>query len=431
MEETIELTEGFNRALELLEISAKNCFITGPAGTGKSTLLKYFRQNTKKKVVVLAPTGVAALNVQGQTIHSFFCFKPDIHLDNVHTIRPPKSRKKLYMNLDAIVIDEISMVRADLLDAIDLFLRIHGPNPHAVFGGVQMIFFGDLYQLPPVLTKRDEEALKELYPQPYFFNAKCYEALELEIVELEKIYRQKENDFIELLSAVRHRELKSTHLSALNARLQPQFRPNKEDFYIYLTTTNRIADEVNSRYLDSIKDELMTSVGAVDGEFQDRDLPTQMNLGFKVGAQVMLLNNDSTGRWVNGTIGKIVGVSTDDETIRVELEGAGTVDVRPFTWEIFEFVLNEDTKLIESKSRGSFRQFPMRLAWAITIHKSQGKTFKKVILDIGFGTFAHGQLYVALSRCTSLEGLVLKRPIERQHVLLDKAVVEFMGKIKV
>ncbi len=429
-EQGLEFTQRFQEAYDRLENSSGNIFITGKAGTGKSTLLRHFRRSTKKKIVVLAPTGVAALNVGGQTIHSFFCFKPDITPDNVHTLRVSKSRKSLYKNLEAIVIDEISMVRADLFDAIDVFLRTHGLDAHKPFGGVQMIFFGDLFQLPPVVTSKDREALRGSYPTPYFFNARIFEFLDLEIIELDKIFRQNDHEFIELLGLIRNRRAGTKELNVLNQRLKPDFSPPDGELYVYLATTNKIADEINLEQLEEIDEELFIFEGECRGEFQLKDLSVPQTLEIKVNAQVMLLNNDSYGRWINGTIGKVVSIQQDSETIDVELEDGDIVSVNPHTWEVFEFVFNEDTHTIESKSVGSFRQFPLRLSWAITIHKSQGKTFNKVILDIGSGTFAHGQLYVALSRCKSLDGLILKKPIYSRHILLDNSVLEFMGKVK-
>ena len=259
-----------------------------------------------------------------------------------------------------------------------------------------------------------------------FFHARAYEALDLQILELKKIYRQKEEEFIKLLGLVRHKILDEKYLTLLNTRLFPNFKPHQNDFYIYLTTTNALADSINQDRLNQIKEDSFIYQGQMSGKFDLKDLPTQQSLELKLGAQVMLLNNDMFGRWFNGSIGKITYINLDEDLIEIELTDGKIVDVKPFAWEMFQFNYNEETATIDSESIGSFRQFPLRLAWAITIHKSQGKTFEKVILDIGDGTFAHGQLYVALSRCTSLDGLILKRPIERRHILLDRSVVEFM-----
>lgn len=426
----LDIDEQFICAYDLFENTPKNVFVTGKAGTGKSTLLQYFRDHTTKNVVALAPTGVAAVNVQGQTIHSFFRFRPDITPESVYTIKMSRERRKMYSQIDTIIIDEISMVRADLLDCIDAFLQLYGKHQDLPFGGIQLIFFGDLYQLPPVVTRREEKLFQELYASPYFFDAKSISSIKMEFFELTNIHRQTETNFIELLNAVRNREVEAEHLNLLNSRVDPWFKPEDDDFYIYLTTTNKLADEINEMHLNQLQDDLYYHEGAIAGKFESRELPTHENLEFKVGAQVMMLNNEPTGRWFNGSIGKIISIIEEAEIIVVELADGEVIEVFPFTWEMHRFFFNEDTEMIESERIGAFTQFPLRLAWAVTIHKSQGKTFSKVILDIGYGTFAYGQIYVALSRCTSLKGLVLKKPILKKHILLDDHVVDFMKKIK-
>ncbi|OGX29765.1 MAG: AAA family ATPase [Omnitrophica WOR_2 bacterium RIFCSPHIGHO2_01_FULL_52_10] len=421
--------EQFSGAYDLLENNPSPVFVTGKAGTGKSTLLQYFRGHTSKNIVVLAPTGVAAVNVRGQTIHSFFLFRPDITPEGVHSIRLRKAQKTLYKKLDAVVIDEISMVRSDLLDCVDAFLRRHGPDAGAPFGGVQMIFFGDLYQLPPVMTRFDRDIFKDVYASPYFFDAASFKQLNFQIIELQKIYRQKDEAFIRLLNNVRDRSVSVTDLEVLNRRLNPRFNPGDKDFYVYLTTTNALADQVNQDRLKELPGESSRLEGKISDGFDVRSLPTHQRLELKMGAQVMLLNNDPGGKWVNGTIGKVFSTAKDHETtgtVRVALSSGLVVDVPRFTWEVFRFFYNKDTEQIDAESAGSFCQYPLKLAWAITIHKSQGKTFSKVVLDIGGGTFAPGQMYVALSRCTDLEGLVLKKPIFKRHILLDDKVVRFM-----
>ncbi|MDP8212366.1 MAG: PIF1 family DEAD/DEAH box helicase [Candidatus Zapsychrus exili] len=425
----LDFNDQFIKAYDTAENTSKNVFITGKAGTGKSTLLKCFRENTLKNVVALAPTGVAAVNVEGQTIHSFFRFKPDITPETVKLIKMRQTSRRIYEKIDCLIIDEISMVRADLFDCIDAFLRIYGKSKDEPFGGVQVVFFGDLYQLPPVVTNRDREMFDGAYKSPYFFDAKSYKDLDLEFIEFDKIYRQKEEDFIRLLGSIRNRSATESHLKELNKRVNPSFMSCEDDFYIYLTTTNALADQVNQRYLKSLDASLFSYEGEVTGKFDTRSLPTHEDLDLKLGAQVMLLNNDNEGRWINGSIGKIVSTDKVTDTIEVELENGKIIDVAPFTWEMFKFFYNDETESIESESVGSFKQYPLKLAWAVTIHKSQGKTFSKVIVDIGYGTFAHGQAYVALSRCSNFDGLVLKRPIRREHILLDKRVVEFMESI--
>ncbi len=430
--DNLEFDEQFSAVYDLLENNPSPVFVTGKAGTGKSTLLQYFREHTSKNIVVLAPTGVAAVNVRGQTIHSFFRFRPDITPEGVNSVRLRKAQKTLYKKLDAVVIDEISMVRSDLLDCVDAFLRRHGPDAGAPFGGVQMIFFGDLYQLPPVMTRFDRDIFKDLYASPYFFDAAAFKQLDFKIIELKKIYRQKDEMFIRLLNSVRDNSINVTDLGVLNRRLNPRFNPGDKDFYVYLTTTNALADGINQERLKELPGGSLRLEGKLSGGFDTKSLPTHQTLELKTGAQVMLLNNDPAGKWVNGTIGKVFSTAKDHETtgaIRVALSSGLVVEVPSFTWEAFRFFYNKDTEQIDSESAGSFSQYPLKLAWAITIHKSQGKTFSKVVLDIGNGTFAPGQMYVALSRCTDLEGLVLKKPIFKRHILLDDQVVRFMEQV--
>jgi ATP-dependent DNA helicase PIF1 len=425
----IEINKEFRKALDLLQKTSKNVFITGKAGTGKSTLLEYFRQNTKKKVVVLAPTGVAALNVRGQTIHSFFKFKPDITLDKVKKI--VKNRKKnVYQAADTVVIDEISMVRADLLDCVDRFLRLNCTRESLPFGGKQMVFIGDLYQLPPVIKGKEREIFKSHYRTGYFFSAHSFEELPMEFIELMKIYRQKDERFIKILNAIRNSTITGELLQALNTRHDSDFEPAEDDFYISLTTLNQLADRINSEQLQNIEGPECSIEGIIRGDFAQRNLPTQMVISLKVGAQVMLLNNDPYGRWVNGSVGRVVEIldaeDRSPEIITVELTDGSLVEVERFTWEIFEYRYDEESNSIQTQTLGSFTQFPLRLAWAITIHKSQGKTFQRIILDIQRGIFSPGQTYVALSRCTSLEGIVLRQPIQKKHVFMDWRVVDFL-----
>jgi len=427
----IEINAEFKQALDLLENSSKTAFITGKAGTGKSTLLKYFRKTTKKKAVVLAPTGVSALNVEGQTIHSFFLIPPNITPEKVLEHKLTKKRQKLIMELDMIIIDEVSMLRADLLDCIDVSLRHYRKEPNLAFGGVQMIFIGDLYQLPPVVTREDGDVLVAGgYKSPYFFSAKVLREGEIIFINFEKIYRQKDNDFIELLNKIRDNSAQDEDLEMLNIRFLPAHELEEissgDDFVITLTTTNREAKEKNLRELKKLHGKKQHFFGEAEGEFARRSLPTEKELVLKEGAQVMLLHNDSMGRYVNGSLGKVLEIKFDDVELEdiflIELETGKKVEIKRHSWNIYKYFFNEDTQKIDTKIAGSFHQFPLRLAWAVTIHKSQGKTFEQVIVDIGRGTFAHGQLYVALSRCTSLEGIFLKKPILKRHVLVDKRI---------
>jgi len=422
--QNIEINEQFRRALDVMEGTGRSVFITGRAGTGKSTLLEYFRGITARKIVVLAPTGVAALNIKGQTIHSFFGFKPDI--------TPLKVRRKekgdgIYKKLDILVIDEISMVRADLLDCVDQFLRLNGPASHKPFGGIQMVFVGDLYQLPPVVTSREKDVFAELYETPYFFSSHVFRDFDMEFIELEKVYRQHDQSFIDLLNAIRNNSIDADGLGLLNQRCVPECDTPSDGISLRLTTTNAMAADLNAAELAKLKGKLHTFKADRDGKFSDDSLPTSEELMVKAGAQVMMLNNDSAGRWVNGSMGKITGFTKGEDgglCIRVELAGGGWEMVEPYTWEIFNYKF--EGREVKSEVVGTFTQYPLMLAWAVTIHKSQGKTFERVVIDIGRGTFAHGQMYVALSRCTSLNGIVLKQPVQKKHIWMDWRVVQFV-----
>ncbi len=424
----VEINAAFAAAFELIEKTPRHVFVTGRAGTGKSTFLQYLRGRTAKNMVVLAPTGVAAVNIKGQTIHSFFNFRPDVTIDGLGSIRVPKAMVEIYRHLDTIVVDEISMVRADLLDCMDAFLRRHGPRQDRPFGGVQMVFIGDLYQLAPVVTPQEQGIFQTLYPGPYFFDARVFPRMDMAFVEFEKNYRQKDGGFIELLNAVRNNTVEQRHIDALNERCRPEHEPQDEDFYVYLTTTNRLADRINTQRLHALEEELFVVDGRIGGEFDPKSLPTHQSLELKIGAQVILLNNDAARRWVNGSIGRIVDIfeSEGGTAVQVELAGGERVEVEPFTWELFRFSYDEEEDRIVSDVVGTFRQLPLKLAWAITIHKSQGKTFEKVIIDLGRGAFCHGQLYVALSRCRTLEGIVLKRPVRRADIVMDRRVTDFL-----
>lgn len=421
----IEITPEFKEAFELVCNSKQHLFITGNAGTGKSTLLDYCRRNCKKNLVILAPTGVAALNVQGQTIHRFFGFPVNVTPEKIKNFQILPRAKRIYKQLQTLIIDEASMLRADLLDCIDTFLRLYGPDGEQSFGGVQLILVGDLYQLPPVISSAERSFFASRYETPYFFSAEVFRSVSLRIVELTKIYRQKDNEFIKLLSRIRHNTAADADIKALNARLHA---PLPGGFCISLTTTNQMADKINIAGLNRIDAPSYLSRAVVDGSFKPEYYPTAEELELKTGAQIMFLNNDMKGRWVNGSLGLIEEIKIGPEKIRflrVRLQdNQKLVDVFPYTWEIYKFSLNG--KEIISEPAGSFTQFPLRLAWAVTIHKSQGKTFDRLRLDIGSGTFAAGQLYVALSRCTSFEGLSLEKPVSFAHILSDERIVEFM-----
>lgn len=449
--EDIEWNDGFQEAQEWIESGCKCLFVTGKAGTGKSTLLQHLKRSILSKAVVLAPTGVAAVHVGGQTIHSFFRFPP-------HVLFPEAVARlgggKIYRKLTTVIIDEISMVRADVIDAIDLFLRNHGPDAHAPFGGVQMIFFGDLHQLPPVVSPHEGEAFHSLYESPWFFKAKVFSRLPFDRVDLRKVYRQKEQTFLSLLNAIRTGEAEEEDLERLNSRtVAPEkplpFRadpfddtgPDEADPLpvITLTSTNAAADRVNHRMLDGLPTHLALYKAQVQGAFDPKSYPTDEPLALKVGAQVMLLKNHAQGWWVNGTLGTVAGLEADAIWVDVPSMGGrggnqdpmagplGAVRVERATWESVRYAPDPATGRPVPKPVGRFTQFPLKLAWAMTIHKSQGKTFDRVVIDLGSGAFAHGQSYVALSRCRTLDGITLRRPLSGRDLLLDPEVREFLA----
>ncbi|ETX06355.1 ATP-dependent DNA helicase [Candidatus Entotheonella palauensis] len=421
----IELTSEASAALKLFEETAQHVFLTGRAGTGKSTLLQHFRGNTRKRLAVLAPTGVAAVNVQGQTIHSFFGFGPGITTEKAS--RRATAKKQLYRNLQTIVIDEISMVRADLLDCIDAFLRLNGPRTGEPFGGVQMIFIGDLYQLPPVVQADEEELFTTYYTSPFFFDAKVLQQTPFDVVQLTKVYRQRDAGFVDLLDAVRTATLDEQQLAILNARHNADLTGIDREQYVGLVTTNAMADRINALHLDRIDRPAYTFTGAVSGTFNRPQLPTDATLRLKAGARIMMLNNEPRSNWVNGTLGNVTKIEDRDDaiSIRVKLESGYQGKIAPFTWESIRYTFNPRTQQIASEVVGSFTQYPLRLAWGSTIHKAQGKTFDRVVVDLGRGTFAPGQAYVALSRCRSLEGLILRKPLRPEHVQIDSRVQAF------
>ncbi|MBW8887043.1 MAG: AAA family ATPase [Fibrobacteres bacterium] len=447
----IEWNDGFQEAKEWIESGCKCLFVTGKAGTGKSTLLQHLKRTVLSKAVVLAPTGVAAVHVGGQTIHSFFRFPP-------HVLFPEAVARlgggKIYAKLTTVIIDEISMVRADIIDAIDLFLRNHGPEGHAPFGGVQMIFFGDLHQLPPVVSPHEGEAFHSLYESPWFFKARVFSRLPFDRVDLRKVYRQKEQTFLALLNAIRTGEAEEEDLERLNARTVAPEKPvsMRLDAFddtgpddgdalpvITLTSTNAAADRVNHRMLDGLPTHLALYNAQVQGAFDPKSFPTDEPLALKVGAQVMMLKNHAQGWWVNGTLGSVAGMEADAIWVDVPSLGGrggnqdpmagplGAMRVERATWESVRYAPDPATGRPVPKPVGRFTQFPLKLAWAMTIHKSQGKTFDRVVIDLGSGAFAHGQSYVALSRCRTLDGITLRRPLSGRDLLLDPEVKEFLA----
>ncbi|MDD5639243.1 MAG: PIF1 family ATP-dependent DNA helicase [Candidatus Pacebacteria bacterium] len=414
----IKLSEEGKKLLKILQ-TGKNIFLTGKAGTGKTTFLKYFRATTKKNIVVLAPTGVAAVNIQGQTIHSFFKFHLGITEKDVKKVY---KNKEIYENIDVLIIDEISMVRADLFDCVEKFLRINGPEPGNPFGGIQIVIVGDLYQLPPIVQEGEDMIFKIVYRSPYFFDANCFKLGKFSMIELQQVYRQSDEEFIKLLDSIRTYQLDDNHLLKINQRvLSPD--SSYDDLGVILVTNNYIAEKINYEKLISLSGNEKKYKGLIDGQFKSNDLPTFQNLSLKEGAQVMLLNNDAKRRWINGDIVKVIKM--EDDYVRVMFDDGSFDDINKYKWEKVEFTLENDGK-IKSEIIGSFFQFPMKLAWAITIHKGQGNTYEKAVIDFGNGTFAPGQAYVALSRCRSFEGLHLKRPLEYNHILIDERVEIFM-----
>ncbi len=426
----MEFTDEFMRALSVMEGGKKNLFITGRAGTGKSTLLAYFKSITKRKVAVLAPTGVAALNVGGQTIHSFCRFKPDITLEKVEKLtKISYAAINMYRSLETIVIDEISMVRADLLDCLDKFMRLNGPNPGLVFGGVQVIFVGDLYQLPPVVTKEEQEIFKGPYKSPYFFDSVVFKELDLEYIELRKYFRHSDPKFIGMLNAIRNNAATEEDLGMINGRFSDSFSGVfEESMYITLTTTNSLADSINNRHLEAIPKKRHSYGAAIDGKFSKSAYPADEILDIKEDAQVMMLNNDQNHRWVNGSLARVVSIQkgiAENAKIIVELADGTNAEVSPYKWKASKLSYDLQNRKIVSTEMGSFTQYPIMLAWAVTIHKSQGKTFDRVIIDVGGGAFAHGQLYVALSRCKTLEGIVLRKRLQMRDIITDSRIAEF------
>lgn len=425
---SFHITPEHKSALQAMHDAKRSCFITGKAGTGKSTLLTYFLERADGNVAVLAPTGVAALNVGGQTIHSFFRFMTDITVQKAEraAMRALKQGDgELYQILDAIVIDEISMVRADLLDCVDAFLRVVRQKKSESFGGVKMIFVGDMYQLPPVVTAQDKDALNALYAGPYFFNAHVMREFEFDLVELEKIFRQSENDFIGVLNAIRNNQVEHHHLETLCSRvMDPDTQLSSEDFSICITTTNRRASKINQHRLSLLGTESRVYPARVSGGFEKSSFPTDENLELKAGAQVMFVNNDYEGRWVNGTLGLVKTILAD--SVVVTLENNDEVEVSRHTWTVHRTVFDPQKRILKTEELGDFIQVPLRLAWAVTIHKSQGKSFDRVYVDLFGRIFATGQLYVALSRCRTLGGLHLSRGIRQNDVLVDPRVVRFL-----
>ncbi len=405
--------------LKVMEGTQQHLFITGRAGTGKSVLLRHFREHTQKKVVIAAPTGIAALNVRGQTIHSLFRIAPQLHRKG--TLAPNSRACTLLKRIDTLVIDEISMVRADLLDAVDERLREACKND-VPFGGVQVIMFGDVYQLPPVVEEGLMQYFEAVHQGYFFFHAHVWREAEFKIYELTQVFRQKDPLFKSILNAVRDGTVVESQIEELNARHGVSI---PDEGTVTLAPTNALVTTINQQRLDQLPGDIHTYRATITGEMKRSVFPTEENLQFKKGAQIVLLKNDKNGRWVNGTVGKIEGLFDDHIDVRV---GGLVYSLERETWEEIAYTYDQDTQKVEAKVASSFTQYPVRLAWALTIHKSQGQTYESVALDLTTATFAPGQLYVALSRCTSLEGLYLKMPVKQAHIIVEPKVTAFMLK---
>lgn len=438
----------FQLTADFIQHTGQHIFLTGKAGTGKTTFLKHIKEKSGKKLVVVAPTGVAAINAGGVTAHSFFqlplgsffpgFFRGQFHSDSVivdrhhliRNLRISNEKRDLMRSLDLLIIDEVSMLRADMLDAIDVILRHIRRNQREPFGGVQALFIGDLYQLPPVVKENDWSLLREYYKTPFFFEALVYKQAAPICIELKKVYRQSDEDFIHLLNRIRNNEVLDTDLQRLQQLYKPGFSPSTENHFITLTTHNYKADDINSRELKRLKGKEFICEALVDGEFPDRNFPVEKTLRLKAGAQIMFVRNDSEGKkYFNGKIGVLLEINHDEEGEYMKVEFPETkeiIQVGKVKWQNIRYKFNETSNTIEEEELGSFTQFPVRLAWAVTIHKSQGLTFKQAVIDAG-NAFAAGQVYVALSRCVSLEGIVLLSQIPRNVIMTDEAIVEFMN----
>ena len=426
----------FQDALNLVRYTRQSVFLTGKAGTGKSTFLRYVCKHTKKKHVVLAPTGIAAINAGGSTLHSFFKLPfypllPDapnfsLQRGRIHEFfKYSKQHRKLLEELELVIIDEISMVRADIIDAVDRILRVYSHNLRQPFGGKQLLLVGDVFQLEPVVKADEREILNRFYPFPYFFSARVFTQIELVSIELQKVYRQTDPGFISVLDHIRNNTIEAADLQQLNTRCNVPDSPDDKDLYITLATRRDNVDYINSHKLAELPGEAVTFRGKVTGEFPDSSLPTSLDLTLKPGAQIIFVKNDFEKRWVNGTIGVVAGFDLEEETLYVQTDDGKECDVKPETWRNIRYTYNEQKKQIEEEELGTFSQFPVRLAWAITIHKSQGLTFARAVIDLSGGVFAGGQTYVALSRCTSLEGIRLKKPVSRADVFVRPEIVSF------
>ena len=428
----------WQQALQIIQYTRRSLFLTGKAGTGKSTFLRHISETTKKKHVILAPTGIAAINAGGQTLHSFFKlpFHPLLPNDSSYSIRNIRKTlkysgelTKLLRELELIIIDEISMVRADIIDFIDKVLRIYCRNMREPFGGKQLLLVGDIFQLEPVIKEDEWRLMQPFYASAYFFAAKVWQEMQLVSIELRKVYRQSDSQFIGLLDRIRQNHATDADLQSINARVNQSSKQKENGFEITLATRRDTVDYINDLHLSELEGDSTIFKGHIKGDFPETSLPAPMELEIKPGAQVIFIKNDKEKRWVNGTLGVVIYIDEGEGIITVVDEDGHEYDVEREVWENMRYTFNEKEQKIEEEMLGSFIQFPLRLAWAITVHKSQGLTFRHVKIDFsGGGAFAGGQTYVALSRCTSLEGITLESPIRRSDIFVRAEVVAFANR---
>lgn len=421
MEKIFKLSQEYIDCLDEIEYSREHLFITGKAGTGKSTLLDLFRRTTSKNVVILAPTGIAALKVHGQTIHSFFKFPPRLILPS--DIKYTPSLKRIVNKLEILILDEISMVRADILDGINKILQLHRNN-NKPFGGIRLVAFGDIYQLPPIVSSVEEKHFfQNNYTSAYFFASEIWQQLHnMRYINLSKVYRQTDRSFIRLLDEIRMGDIDYDSLTALNENVDPDF---DQEGYIYLSPRNATMQRINQQKLAELPNEERTYLPTITGEYNPNNMPIDPVLRIKVGAQVIFVKNDPDKEYVNGSLGIVTDLDTNLIRIRLNHDDK-EVTIGRATWDMIRYRLDPDADAqIKPEVVGTLEAFPVKLAWAMSIHKSQGQTFEKVILDMEGGAFEFGQTYVALSRCTTLEGIVLKKPLRQRDIMVDQRVVDF------
>ena len=434
----MEMNEESILAWNIIEKTSANLFLTGKAGTGKTTFLKRLKELSPKRMIVLAPTGIAAINAGGMTIHSFFQlpFSPYIPGTTFGSgeqkrYQFSKLKRNIIRSIDLLVIDEISMVRSDLLDAIDSVLRQYRKRHDLPFGGVQLLMIGDLQQLAPVVTPQEEHLLGQHYDTPFFFSSNALKQVGYLTIELKKVYRQQDEQFISLLNQIRENKASEATLQALNQRYIPNFVPPKESNYIRLTTHNAPAQYINEQQLAALPSQSFSFTADIEGDFPETSYPADFTLTLKSGAQVMFIKNDPQHRFYNGMIGEVIGVRTDEDGSKIIVRSKDSgeeFELEKMEWTNAKYTLNEKTKEIEETVEGKFMQYPLRLAWAITIHKSQGLTFEHAIIDASH-SFTHGQTYVALSRCKTLEGMVLSQPLSRGAIISSQTVDSFSSQL--